>query len=70
MLNSVEVDILEFLNRQGKDNSTMAEICAEFPNRSAFVIKTSVKALVESGDVWNQGSPSKYTAISLPSVNG
>lgn len=64
MFNNVEADILEFLNRPGKENSTMADICKEFPKRNPDVIKASVKALVESGDIWSEGLPLRYKNIS------
>ncbi len=61
MLNSVEVDILEFLQRRPDLTYSMAEICSEFQKRNAGVIQASVKALVESGHLWSEGSPLKYS---------
>ena len=65
MFNSVETDILEFLKRSGNTESTLIQICQAFPKRNPGVIKASVKALVESGDIWSEGSPAKYTNISF-----
>lgn len=65
MYNFVENEILDFLKRPGKSSSTINEIVNEFPHRNPEVIKTALKGLVESGDVWSEGNPIRYTVISV-----